>query len=443
MSAVYIGNEPRVEAELIHDKPAEREGTSSPRGFIATPRQIWRATNLSPNAKLAYIGLLDYAWDKDDCWPGQAVLCETIGFSEPTLRNALRELAEARLIRKQRRGRGLTSKYILLPTEEGHLEYGNSNEHGSKIHQTKAVEKAQDRKILTFKNERFLPSRTKDSFGKVEPVEVEAMKKNHSSTTANRELEEATSLEPYRKKEEEVFSILKISPSNEPERALVRARMEEHPDRNHKLEARRCHDYYARHPEKLTTLSSAFAVWEPAPKTAKAPAGTTVSQQTQSPIDEIDDIPLDSKTGKPYPPGDICQRDKAWTERVNPYTLKPLTDLEISAKQPCVPGCWSAYRSWQQACTDAEMLRSKNFMFLIDNLPGSEGRQLAKAVLFNSRQGRPELVATRFREERCQDADNLPPYDDFNQFIKDAKTDPELEKRWIEPYPIDEKGQPT
>ena len=84
------------------------------KGFTMVPNSILRAKKLSPGAKLAYSGLLSYAWEKDNCFPGQDRLGEDLGVTRQTVNEYIKELRTKGLIRVRRRGQGRSNLYELL-----------------------------------------------------------------------------------------------------------------------------------------------------------------------------------------------------------------------------------------------------------------------------------------------------------------------------------------
>lgn len=83
------------------------------RGFTAIPNLILGSDSLSSGAKLVYIGLLHYAWQDGQCFPGQARLGLFLGMHETTVRRHLRELEAEGLVVTTRRGLNRTNLYRL------------------------------------------------------------------------------------------------------------------------------------------------------------------------------------------------------------------------------------------------------------------------------------------------------------------------------------------
>lgn len=82
-------------------------------GFTQIPNQVLRRADLPPGAKLTYMVLLSYAWQKDSCYPGQDRLAADMGVSERSVVTYLKQLQKARLVTVRRRGLGLTNVYVL------------------------------------------------------------------------------------------------------------------------------------------------------------------------------------------------------------------------------------------------------------------------------------------------------------------------------------------
>lgn len=87
------------------------------KGFAQVPRAVLKADRLSRNAKCLYALLLDYAWQKDSCFPGQGKLAKDLCVSERTIRRDLIELKEHRLIDWNQRGKNKTNLYYILPLD--------------------------------------------------------------------------------------------------------------------------------------------------------------------------------------------------------------------------------------------------------------------------------------------------------------------------------------
>jgi biotin operon repressor len=83
------------------------------RGYTLVPNFLLNDSKLSSSAKLVYVMLLKYAWEKDYCFPGQATLAKDIGKSERHVHSAIKELEANRLLSVTRRGQGKSNIYVL------------------------------------------------------------------------------------------------------------------------------------------------------------------------------------------------------------------------------------------------------------------------------------------------------------------------------------------
>jgi biotin operon repressor len=82
-------------------------------GFTQIPNLVLRRSDLPPGAKLTYMVLLSYAWQKDQAFPGQDRLARDMGVSERSVITYLKQLQESGLVSIIRRGLGLTNVYVL------------------------------------------------------------------------------------------------------------------------------------------------------------------------------------------------------------------------------------------------------------------------------------------------------------------------------------------
>lgn len=89
------------------------EDSTLRKGFTWIPNGVLRREGLSPGAKLAYMGLLSYAWQEGSCFPGQARLATDLGIGQRSVIRYLKELETVGLLEVRRRGLGKTNKYIL------------------------------------------------------------------------------------------------------------------------------------------------------------------------------------------------------------------------------------------------------------------------------------------------------------------------------------------
>lgn len=82
-------------------------------GFTQVPNAVLLDTNLSTNARFAYMGLMYFARQDETAFPGQDTFAAKFGLSERSFRNARKELEEAGLLERRQRGRGQTNVYLL------------------------------------------------------------------------------------------------------------------------------------------------------------------------------------------------------------------------------------------------------------------------------------------------------------------------------------------
>ena len=88
--------------------------TTLKQGFSQIPRTVLKAKNLSMQAKTLYALLLDYAWQKGSCFPGQNRLGKDLGVHRNTIQKYLLELRDFGLIKWDRRGFKQTNIYYIL-----------------------------------------------------------------------------------------------------------------------------------------------------------------------------------------------------------------------------------------------------------------------------------------------------------------------------------------
>lgn len=68
------------------------------RGFTSDPNCVLFAPDLSMPAKCLYTILLAFAWQDNECWPGQGKLSEAAGCHINTVEKYLKELRDYGLI---------------------------------------------------------------------------------------------------------------------------------------------------------------------------------------------------------------------------------------------------------------------------------------------------------------------------------------------------------
>ncbi len=96
-----------------HDDIIFVEDETLREGFTQIPNTILRREDLSPGAKLTYMALLSYSWQKGSCFPGQDTLAEDLGVSRRSVITYLQHLQKSGLLKIKRRGLGKTNVYLL------------------------------------------------------------------------------------------------------------------------------------------------------------------------------------------------------------------------------------------------------------------------------------------------------------------------------------------
>jgi hypothetical protein len=89
------------------DAPAPRAG------FVLLPRAVLHQADLSRDARLLYAVLLSYAWQQSQCFPSHQRLQADLGCGINQVTKYLRELEDAGLVTRRRRGLGHTTVYTL------------------------------------------------------------------------------------------------------------------------------------------------------------------------------------------------------------------------------------------------------------------------------------------------------------------------------------------
>ena len=83
------------------------------KGFTQVPNHVLVSDRLSPGSKLAYAMLLKYAWQNDQCFPGQERLAKDMGVTDRSVRTYLQELERQKFIAIKQRGLGKPNLYEL------------------------------------------------------------------------------------------------------------------------------------------------------------------------------------------------------------------------------------------------------------------------------------------------------------------------------------------
>lgn len=128
------------------------EDESLREGFTQIPNLILRKQNLSPGAKLTYMGLLSYAWQKGSCFPGQDQLAEDLGISRRSLVTYLQQLKDANLLRVKRRGLGRTNIYFLPKFLSGNGSSGSKSSPSTTRSANSALQEVKDSALQEVKD---------------------------------------------------------------------------------------------------------------------------------------------------------------------------------------------------------------------------------------------------------------------------------------------------
>ncbi len=83
-------------------------------GFTQLPNYVLRDKKLSFGARLAYAVLLSYAWQEDQCFPGQERMAQDLGTSDRSVRTFLNELKDRGYITWKQQGLNKTNVYYIL-----------------------------------------------------------------------------------------------------------------------------------------------------------------------------------------------------------------------------------------------------------------------------------------------------------------------------------------
>jgi len=80
-------------------------------GFAQVPNVVLRDPSLSGNEKMLFALLLSYAWQNEECFPGQDTLAHDMGLKPRAIRQLLVKLKAKRLIGWKRQGLGKVNIY--------------------------------------------------------------------------------------------------------------------------------------------------------------------------------------------------------------------------------------------------------------------------------------------------------------------------------------------
>ena len=89
-------------------------------GFTQIPNVVLKEPKLSVGAKLTYSILLSYAWNNNLVYPGQETMAKEFEIGKRSIVRFLAELEKVGYLEIERRGQGLTNRYILRHTVRKH-----------------------------------------------------------------------------------------------------------------------------------------------------------------------------------------------------------------------------------------------------------------------------------------------------------------------------------
>jgi hypothetical protein len=95
------------EKTLIIDSPLLKQG------FTAAPNAVLYDSRISVQARWLYCILLSFAWQENECWPGQERLSKVAGWHLNTVEKYLKELREYGLISWKRQGLNRPNIYYI------------------------------------------------------------------------------------------------------------------------------------------------------------------------------------------------------------------------------------------------------------------------------------------------------------------------------------------
>ena len=90
---------------IVIDDPALRSG------FTIVPNLLFALPDLSHGARLTYVLLLKYAWQKGSCFPGVERMAGELGVERKSVMRYTRELSISGLITVRRSGHGRPNVY--------------------------------------------------------------------------------------------------------------------------------------------------------------------------------------------------------------------------------------------------------------------------------------------------------------------------------------------
>lgn len=98
------------------------------KGFTQVPNAVLRDPRLTLQARIVYAVLASFAWQGEECFPGQARVAGLLNISPRYLRTRVSELERAGLVQVRRRGLTQTNVYRLLPARPSDRNQGSDQD---------------------------------------------------------------------------------------------------------------------------------------------------------------------------------------------------------------------------------------------------------------------------------------------------------------------------
>jgi hypothetical protein len=113
--------------DATHKKNVAMKAQFFEHGWAMLPRFILRMREISPNAKLVLMYMIDKVWNSGRIFPGHGTVAANLGISLRSVARSLEELHTVGLLDWKQRGLGFTNEYTLNPIPPWVLEkYGDS-----------------------------------------------------------------------------------------------------------------------------------------------------------------------------------------------------------------------------------------------------------------------------------------------------------------------------
>jgi predicted transcriptional regulator len=167
-------------------------------GFSQIPRIVLKAQGLSLQSKTIYALLLDYAWQKGSCFPGQNRLAKDLGVHRNTVQKYLTELKDYGLVEWKRRGINKTNIYYLLPLDFLHDQHSDAQGCVHPVAQERVHQDAQET-VQEVEEEEYKKKKYKQPLTLPTSQELRRPRKNEKTNNDNEEFknQENTNLDSF------------------------------------------------------------------------------------------------------------------------------------------------------------------------------------------------------------------------------------------------------